>query len=60
MTLRNNPVRRIVTTRKPDGRLAIGLVGEERREFPRVVGAFKAAEDAAYSSLRAESEWSAT
>lgn len=54
MTLHNNPVRRVLVVRKQDGHLAIGMTGEqsERREFPRVPGAFKVAQDKAWSVIR--------
>lgn len=34
MTVHDNPVKRIVTVRKVDGKLAIGLQGAEHRPVP--------------------------
>lgn len=53
MTLHNDPNPRLLIVRKLDGKLAIGIQGE-RREHPRVLGAFKAAEDVAYRVIRKE------
>lgn len=53
MTLHNDINPRFLVVRKTDGKLAIGMQGE-RREYPRVQGAFKAAEDVAYQVIRKE------